>query len=88
MSKLDDLKADVADYHAKVTAKLSEVQSQLSALQAQPAGVSDADLQSVIDSIDAAKAEIAPPAVEAPAPAPEAAPAPAADPAAPATPAS
>jgi len=70
MSKLDDLKADVADYHAKVSAKLAEVSAQVEALKSQPSGVSDADLQSVIDMIDSAKAELAP----APAPAPEPAP--------------
>jgi hypothetical protein len=69
MSKLDDLKADVADYHAKVAAKLQEVSDEIAALKAQPTGVSDGDLQSVIDMIDAAKAELMPKPVE-PAPAP------------------
>lgn len=70
MSKLDDLKADVADYHAKVVAKVDDLKAQITALQGQVGGVSDADLQTVIDAIDAAKGELAPPVVAAPVEAP------------------
>lgn len=75
MSKLDDLKADLADYFAKAQSDHDDLKAQVEALKSQASDVSDADLQSVMDSIDAAKAKIAPVA---------AAVAPAADPAAPA----
>lgn len=89
MSKIDELKADVADYHDKVVAKVDSLKAEIAALQGRPNGTSDEELQGVINSIDAFKGELAPPVapapvepapapvVEEPAPAPvEAAPAP------------
>jgi len=59
MSKLDDLKSDIADYQAKVMAAVDGLQAAVEDLKTKVGtGVTDADIDAVIAQVDAAKAAL------------------------------
>lgn len=76
MSKLDDLKADIASYKDQVMAEVDKLQAVVEDLKTKVgAGITDADIDEVIAQVDAAKAALAAdvaPVEPAPEPTPEA----------------
>ena len=79
MAKIDELKADIATFKDAALGEVDKLQAAVKDLKdkvATGSGVSDADIQSVIDQVDAAKAALAADVAADAAPAPEPAPEP------------
>ena len=72
MSKLDDLKADVEEFKAAALAEVDKLQAAVKDLKDKVgSGITEADIQSVIDQVDAAKKALADDVAADAAPAPE-----------------
>ena len=79
MAKIDELKADIAAFKDAALGEVDKLQAAVKDLKDKVAAgsvVSDADIQAVIDQVDAAKAALAADVAADAAPAPEPAPEP------------